>query len=41
MTGCGEVSERAAAFAHGAVAALYLAMLVYHSISVVTHWTRR
>jgi len=41
VTGCGSTSERAAALAHGAVAALYAAMLVFHVVSVVTHWTRR
>ena len=40
MTSCGETSERTAAVAHGAVAVLYLMMLVWHVHSVVTHWSR-
>lgn len=37
---CGETSEKVAAITHGAVAALYLVMLIFHAKSVVTHWSR-
>lgn len=37
---CGETSERVAAVTHGAVAALYLVMLVFHAMSVVKHLSR-
>lgn len=41
MTACGEVDEKAAAYVHGAVAAMYLVMLIFHGMSVLRHWQRR
>jgi len=40
MTGCGETSERVAAVVHGAVAALYLVMLIFHVKSTIIHASR-
>lgn len=30
-----------AAYAHGAVAALYAVMIIWHSLSVLRHWSRQ
>ena len=40
MTGCGETSEKTAAFMHGAVAVLYVVMLWWHGMSFFKHWWR-
>lgn len=41
MVSCGSTSERAAAGLHALVAGLYVAMLVFHVLSVRAHWKRR
>lgn len=38
---CGETSEAVAACMHGAVAALYIIMLLWHGKSVFAHLGRR
>jgi len=40
-TGCGETSERTAAYMHGAVAVLYAVMLIWHGMSIAKHWSRQ
>ena len=40
VTGCGETSERHAAYMHGAVGILYAVMLWWHLLSVWKHWNR-
>jgi hypothetical protein len=40
VTSCGETDERVAAALHGAVAVIYVLMLVWHGASALKHWAR-